>query len=49
MKAKSKVKLTGSKKAGWIINISDNVGYKEDLAITDDEAHALLILLKQKL
>ena len=49
MKAKSKVKLTGSKKAGWIINISDNIGYIDDLAITNDEAKILLSLLKKKL
>lgn len=43
-KLESKVILKGNKKDGWYICISDNLGYKEDFALTHEE---LILLYEQ--
>ena len=45
---KSKVKLQGNKKEGWIITISDNIGFKEDMPITHEELEMLKKLIDKK-
>jgi len=45
---KSKIKVSGSKKKGWIVEISDNCGYKEDFALTHEEVVKLRDLLVKK-
>ena len=46
----SKVTLTGNKKAGWVIEVSDKKGnFKCDIAVTSEEAKMLLNLLEKKL
>lgn len=47
-KLQSKVDLRGSKKKGWILTISDNYGYKEDLAITHEELLKIKYLLNNE-
>lgn len=49
MKLKSKVKLTGSKKSGWIIGVCDNQGFKGDMAVTHEEIVILGKLIKRKI
>ena len=49
MKLKSEIALTGSKKYGWTITVSDNLGFSDDIAITQAEAIMLCELLKRKL
>lgn len=49
MKLKSKVELKGSKKSGWIITISDNIGFNDDIAVTHEELVLLFALLKKRL
>lgn len=44
----SKVELVGSKEGGWVIRVSDNVGFKGDFAITQDEGLKLHKLLTKK-
>ena len=44
----SKVTLTGGKIAGWVIEISDNYNFKDDIAITNEEAILLRDLLMKK-
>ena len=48
-KLKSKVKLSGSKERGFIIEIMDNYKLSYTLAITSEEAVVLFNLLKKKL
>ncbi len=46
---KSKVRLTGSKTRGWVIDIADNYHYSESVPITNEEAVMLRDLLVKKL
>ena len=48
-KSVTKVKLTGSKSRGWIIEISDNYNFKDDMPISHEEAEILLELLYKKI
>ena len=48
-KNKSEVKLTGSKKDGWYIHISDDQGYKEDFVLTHEELILIYNLITKKL
>lgn len=46
---KSEVILKGNKKDGWIIEVSDNHGYKGDLPLTQKEIIRLKELLNKKI
>ena len=48
-KNKSIVKLTGSKTAGWIIEISEDKLFHWDMALTNEEAILLRDLLNKKI
>ena len=48
MTLKSKIELKGSAKKGWILTVSDNYGYREDLALTHDELLMLKKILEKK-
>jgi len=48
-KCVSKVRLTGSKGSGWVIDISDNYNFQEDISITHEEAVILRDLLNKKI
>ena len=49
MKLKSKVELRGGKKKGWLIDLSDNLGYHETVAVTHEELLELASLIKKKI
>lgn len=49
MKVKSQISFKGSKKKGYIISVWDNVGFKDDMAITWEEATKLLKELRKKM
>lgn len=43
-----KVKIVGNKKDGYVITIEGKDGFKDDIAITHEEAQMLLALLEKK-
>lgn len=44
---KSKVTLKGNKKDGYILKVTDSLGFKEDMALTYEELVMLKALLKK--
>lgn len=46
---KSKVTLVGSDKDGYVITVSDNEGFKGDIAMTGEEVTKLLNLIHKRL
>lgn len=44
----SKVKITGSKKGGYILEVSDNLGFKWDVALTSEELILIYGAIREK-